>query len=110
MSMRDAGAGTIVRAPTMAKSFGLMLPQRDVQIWLPPSYSREPDRRYPVVYAHDGQKLMANSRDSWQLGSALSELCADGLIEEPIVVMIDNVQPNQPGDLGPYLLPLVRRR
>src|SRR5207249_12276645 len=28
---------------------------RDVVVWLPPSYERPPDRRYPVLYVHDGQ-------------------------------------------------------
>jgi hypothetical protein len=32
---------------------GLKYP-RDVIVWLPPSYRREPTRRFPVLYMHDG--------------------------------------------------------
>lgn len=30
---------------------------RDVEVWLPPSYGDNPDKRYPVLYMHDGQNL-----------------------------------------------------
>jgi len=30
---------------------------RDVDVWLPPGYDADPGRRYPVVYAQDGQNL-----------------------------------------------------
>ena len=33
------------------------LADRDVLVWLPPGYENEPERRYPVIYLHDGQNL-----------------------------------------------------
>ena len=30
---------------------------RDIEIWLPPSYKNAPERRYPVLYMHDGQNV-----------------------------------------------------
>ena len=31
--------------------------ERDLVVYLPPGYESEPDRRYPVLYLHDGQNL-----------------------------------------------------
>jgi predicted alpha/beta superfamily hydrolase len=34
------------------------LPQaRTIAVWVPPGYDREPHRRFPVLYLHDGQNL-----------------------------------------------------
>ena len=101
----------MLRAPDVPTAASSWLPRRDVHVWLPPSYSGDRNRRFPVVYAHDGQRLMpADTRLSWDLGNTLSELSADKLIDEPIVVMIDSVGNDQFGDIGPDFLPLVRRR
>ena len=53
---------------------------------------------------------MADGWRSWGLHITLSQLIASRSIQEPILVMIDSVPPNQIGDLGPDMLPLVRRR
>jgi len=34
---------------------------RDVMVWLPPSYYKSPNNRYPVLYAQDGQNVFAPS-------------------------------------------------
>src|ERR1700744_1269361 len=31
--------------------------ERTLRLYLPPSYESAPDRRYPVIYMHDGQNL-----------------------------------------------------
>ncbi len=36
----------------------LLLPPRDIQVWLPPDYDKYPDMRFPVLYTHDGQNAM----------------------------------------------------
>lgn len=36
----------------------LLLPPRDIQVWLPPDYDNHPDMRFPVLYCHDGQNAM----------------------------------------------------
>jgi len=87
-----------------------LLPARNVRVWTPPSYDLEPNQRYPVIYAHDGQWLMAEGWRSWHLQDTLPALISEGAIQEPIVVMVDAVPPDQPGDLGPDHLPLMRRR
>ena len=70
------------------------VPARDVDIWLPPSYAIDPERRYPVVYMHDGQNLFDPSLSytgiDWGVDEAMTALAADGAIREAIVVGIWN--------------------
>jgi predicted alpha/beta superfamily hydrolase len=87
-----------------------LLPERNVRVWTPPGYETHDEQHYPTLYAHDGQWLMDNSWRSWRLQDTLAELITREEIEAPIVVMVDSVPPNQPGDVGPDALPLVRRR
>src|SRR5437016_8448154 len=52
-AMTSAGQGKVVFEGTMfSKHFNT---NRIVRIYLPPSYEREPERRFPVLYLHDGQ-------------------------------------------------------
>jgi predicted alpha/beta superfamily hydrolase len=68
--------------------------QRSLRIWLPPSYAREPERRYPVLYMHDGQNLFEESTTSygtaWDVGQTADRLVANGEMQEVIIVGIDN--------------------
>ncbi|MEM7106057.1 MAG: alpha/beta hydrolase-fold protein [Bacteroidota bacterium] len=70
------------------------LKNRDVFVWLPPNYETETDRRYPVIYAHDGQNLI-DPRTSykgfdWQLDETADMLIREGNIEPFIIVGINN--------------------
>lgn len=103
-----AAGGKIHSFPFRVKSW--LLPERIIRVWTPPSYYIEPERRYPVVYAHDGQWLMSDGWRSWGLQRTLSKLISQGAIEEPIVVMVNSVPSEQFGDLGPPILPIIRRR
>lgn len=67
---------------------------RDVDVWLPPSYGRDPQRRYPVLYMHDGQNLfdpalVFNGAD-WDIDGAMTRLIERGAIREAIVVGVWN--------------------
>jgi len=68
--------------------------QRALRIWLPPSYAREPERRYPVLYMHDGQNLFdagtASYGTAWDVGQTADRLAAKGEMQEVIIVGIDN--------------------
>ena len=70
------------------------VPARDVDIWLPPSYGTDPDRRYPVVYMHDGQNLfdptLSYTGVDWGVDEAMTALAEAGTIREAIVVGIWN--------------------
>lgn len=65
---------------------------RRVDVWLPRDYASEPDRRYPVLYMHDGQNCF-NADDSpsgaaWEVQRALERLIAAGETEPAIIVGI----------------------
>jgi predicted alpha/beta superfamily hydrolase len=62
------------------------------QVLLPPSYLEQETKRYPVIYAQDGQSLWSTSEDPfgvWHLDSTIDELYELGVIEEVIVVAVD---------------------
>ena len=67
---------------------------RDIIVWLPPSYEKELLKRYPVLYAHDGQNLFDPSTSSigvdWQLDETADSLIKQGKIHEIIIVGIYN--------------------
>jgi enterochelin esterase family protein len=69
-------------------------PARRIAVWLPPSYAREPERRYPVIYwlagyAATGEMLFQGS--PWQpgLGARLDRLVDERRMGEAIVVAPD---------------------
>jgi predicted alpha/beta superfamily hydrolase len=62
------------------------------EVLLPPSYREQENKRYPVLYAQDGQALWSSSTDPygiWSLDATLADLYALGAMEEVIVVGID---------------------
>ncbi|MEO1075056.1 MAG: alpha/beta hydrolase-fold protein [Bacteroidota bacterium] len=64
---------------------------RDLLVYLPPSYHTEPDRRYPVVYMHDGQNLFDDATafaGEWQVDNTMDALAVTG--REAIVVGVPN--------------------
>ena len=83
--------GTVVSWQEMPSAH---VPARDIDIWLPPSYGTDPERRYPVVYMHDGQNLFDPSLSytgvDWGVDEAMTTLAAEGTIREAIVVGIWN--------------------
>ncbi len=66
---------------------------RDIIVYLPPDYFDSPERRYPVLYMHDGQNLMdattANSGE-WQVDETAEQLIQAGSVEPVIIVGISN--------------------
>lgn len=67
---------------------------RHVDVWLPPSYGREPQRRYPVLYMHDGQNLfdpaLTYAGTDWDIDGAMTRLIERGEVREAIVVGVWN--------------------
>lgn len=65
-----------------------------VDIWTPEEYEAASDKRYPVVYAHDGQNLFDASFTfagvSWCIDKACSQLASDPNFVMPIIVGINN--------------------
>ncbi|MBV8569779.1 MAG: alpha/beta hydrolase [Acidobacteriaceae bacterium] len=68
--------------------------RRDVIVCLPPGYESSPERRYPVLYLHDGQNLFdpatAFAGNDWGLGPLALDLFSRGEIEPLIMVGIYN--------------------
>ena len=62
-------------------------------VFLPPSYEEHRTKRYPVLYAQDGQALFSAAPDagdphSWRMDDTLNQLYEFGVIEELIVVAV----------------------
>lgn len=71
--------------------------QRLIFVYLPPSYNSEQNRRYPVVYANDGQNIFSTPehmggpyRGGWYLDAKLDHFWNQGLLPEFILVGIPN--------------------
>jgi enterochelin esterase-like enzyme len=66
--------------------------QRLVDVWLPDDYS--PDKRYAVLYMHDGQSIFDGatsfSKKGWHVDAALGKLLQEGRVKDTIVVGVWN--------------------
>ncbi|KEO73753.1 alpha/beta hydrolase [Anditalea andensis] len=66
---------------------------RSVEVWLPPGYEGKKEKKYPVIYMHDGQFIFNsknNSQADWGMDQLLSTLISEGKTPEIIVVAIWN--------------------
>lgn len=78
-----------------------------VEVLLPPGYDEHPQRRYPVLYALDGQSLWTESKDPfgvWSLDATVTELCSLAAIDELLIVGIHTAH-GRLDDLGPVADP-----
>jgi predicted alpha/beta superfamily hydrolase len=68
--------------------------RRTVTVRLPRSYGEEPQRRYPVLYMHDGQNCLDRATAAfsaeWRADEVMDSLALRGAIEEVIIVAINN--------------------
>jgi predicted alpha/beta superfamily hydrolase len=68
--------------------------ERDVIVWLPPSYEMEKLKRYPVLYMHDGQNVFDPSTSflgfDWRADEVADSLIKAGAMQEIIIVGIYN--------------------
>ena len=68
---------------------------RDVLVWLPPGYAAQPNRRYAVVYFHDGQNVFDGATSfipgqEWRADEAADRLIRSGRLEPFIMVAVAN--------------------
>jgi len=67
---------------------------RNVHVWLPPSYASQPRRKYPVLYANDGQNQFDPKESflgvDWALDETMTRLIAERKVREAIVVAVWN--------------------
>lgn len=69
---------------------------RRIHVYLPPSYEKNPARRFPVLYVHDGQNAFSSAGPhaafgwgNWELDKTVDRLIAEKKIEEIIMVAVD---------------------
>jgi predicted alpha/beta superfamily hydrolase len=80
---------------------------RTLRVWLPPDYDKQPDRRYPVLYMHDGQNVFDEATSfsgEWRADETAAKLIAEGRIEPVIIVGIDNT-PDRVSEYTPTVDP-----
>jgi predicted alpha/beta superfamily hydrolase len=79
--------------------------ERDVLVHLPPGYDDEPERRYPVLYMHDGQNLFdaatAFGGQEWHLDETADGMVMAGQIEPLIIVGINHTGVERMHELTP---------
>lgn len=99
-------------APTVTGELRLVeafpLPQlgttRTLRILLPPGYDAS-DRRYPVLYMHDGQNLFDGATafaGEWEVDESLARLTAGGQLPPMIVVGVDHGGKTRLSEYSPF--------
>lgn len=82
---------------------------RNVLVYLPPGYGGDPERRYPVLYMHDGQNLMiaedAFGGVAWGVDETAQRMILAGEIEPIIIVGIYNSGGNRIDEYTPVKSP-----
>lgn len=76
---------------------------RDLLVYLPPSYDDVADRRYPVIFMHDGQNLFdpaTSFAGEWAVDQTLEAASAEGI--EAIVVAIPNMGADRSDEYSPF--------
>ncbi len=70
---------------------------RTVHVYLPAAYPAQPDRRFPVLYLHDGQNVFSTAGSNiafgwgnWELDLTADRLIREGKIRPIIMVAVDN--------------------
>lgn len=83
--------GKIVRHANFSSR---LVAARHVDVWLPPDYAAGPDRRFPVLYMHDGQNLFDPATSyikvDWGVDEMMTRLIAQKRVRPAIVVGIWN--------------------
>lgn len=86
---------------------------RDLLIYLPPQYDHEPERRFPVLYLHDGQNLFdaatAFGGQEWGVDETAERLILKGSIEPLIIVGIYNTGDARIDEYAPTVDPRQKR-
>jgi len=74
--------------------------QRDIIVWLPPSYSTDNLAHYPVLYMHDGQNIIdpftSFVGQDWQMDETATQMIKSGTINEIIIVGISYTNDRTP--------------
>jgi predicted alpha/beta superfamily hydrolase len=104
---KDAGQHTVVGNLRVLED--MWSPQlhnrRDILVYLPPSYEQS-NKRYPVIYMHDGQNLfdqVTSFAGEWQVDETMEALSRRGY--EAIVVGLPNLGEQRLDEYSPFPQP-----
>jgi predicted alpha/beta superfamily hydrolase len=90
-SRRSTLTGDVRRHPAFPSRF---VRPRDVLVWLPPGYDAEPQRRYPVLYFHDGNNVLDAATSfkglEWGADETAERLIRAGRLRPFILVAVAN--------------------
>ncbi len=78
--------------------------KRDIVVYLPPSYTTNTEKHYPVLYMHDGQNLFDGNTSyvgEWFVDETMEKLSADEDIEV-IIVGIPNMGTERLHEYSPF--------
>jgi hypothetical protein len=88
---QNGGKITYQRYPDFPSKY---VTARNVDVWVPPDYTQQPEKDYPVIYMHDGQNLfdpaLSFSGETWGVAEAITQLTREKQLEGAIVVGIWN--------------------
>jgi predicted alpha/beta superfamily hydrolase len=83
--------------------------QRDIVVYVPPDYDEQPERRYPVLYLHDGQNLFdaatAFNGQDWHVAQTADYAISSGLVEPLIIVGLYNTGKTRLREYTPTSVP-----
>jgi predicted alpha/beta superfamily hydrolase len=84
--------------------------QRDLIVYLPPGYDAQPERRFPVLYLHDGQNLFDGTTSfipgmDWHVGQTADQCIQEGRVEPLIIVGLYNAGKQRLGEYTPTRMP-----
>lgn len=84
-----------------------------VDVWMPEGFNLRRERRYPVIFMHDGQNLFDAAttwnHQAWEMDSVTGKLIEAGMIDAPVIVGIHSVKETRRGDLMPAdVIPLMK--
>lgn len=89
-SVPESFSGTIRTHRDMSSQF--LAAPRHVFVYLPPGYDTHPERRYPVLYLHDGRNVFDASEvgEEWRVDETAQRLIETGQIAPLIIVGVGN--------------------
>lgn len=84
--------------------------ERDLIVYLPPGYEKQPERRFPVLYLQDGQNLFDGATSfvpgmDWRVGQTADHLIGIGAVEPLIIVGIYNLGEQRIREYTPSRMP-----
>lgn len=117
LNNRNNGKTEIVGSVVYYRKFRSRYPiaERDLLVWLPPSYKNDKSRHFPVLYMHDGQNLIdpltSFAGRDWRVDESVTRLIRTGQIEEIMVVGIyntrDRLEEYSESEKGDYYLKFI---